>query len=71
MLYVRGNRKDYDSWEAMGNPGWGYDTILQYFKVLSPEIIYDNLIKTENFRNQKTIEIPTCLNRHITLQEGI
>ncbi|XP_054279379.1 glucose dehydrogenase [FAD, quinone]-like [Macrosteles quadrilineatus] len=32
MLYVRGNRQDYDNWEAMGNPGWGYNEVLHYFK---------------------------------------
>lgn len=32
MLYVRGNKKDYDHWEAAGNPGWGYDSVLHYFK---------------------------------------
>ena len=32
MLYVRGNRKDYDEWERMGNPGWGFDSVLPYFK---------------------------------------
>lgn len=31
MLYVRGNRYDYDGWRDMGNDGWGYSEILQYF----------------------------------------
>ncbi|CAH1107808.1 unnamed protein product [Psylliodes chrysocephalus] len=32
MLYLRGNKKDYDLWESMGNPGWGYQDALYYFK---------------------------------------
>ena len=32
MIYIRGNRADYDEWAAMGFDGWGYDDVLPYFK---------------------------------------
>ena len=32
MLYVRGNAWDYDNWEAQGNRGWGYATMLRHFR---------------------------------------
>ena len=32
MIYIRGNRADYDEWAAMGAEGWGYDDVLPYFK---------------------------------------
>ncbi|XP_015112865.1 glucose dehydrogenase [FAD, quinone] [Diachasma alloeum] len=32
MLYVRGNRRDYDEWRDAGNYGWDYESVLPYFK---------------------------------------
>ena len=32
MIYLRGNRLDYDDWAAGGCDGWSYDEVLPYFK---------------------------------------
>ena len=32
MMYVRGNRHDYDQWAAMGLDGWSFAECLAYFK---------------------------------------
>lgn len=54
MLYVRGNDRDYDNWEKLGNPGWGWNDVLHYFK------------KSEGLRIQDIAEIDGG-NFHSTL----
>jgi choline dehydrogenase len=45
MMYVRGNRYDYDRWEKLGNNGWGYKDVLPYFlkheNMMVPELSKD------------------------------
>jgi choline dehydrogenase len=32
MIYLRGNRTDFDDWAASGCEGWSYEEVLPYFK---------------------------------------
>jgi len=32
LLYIRGQAKDFDHWEKLGNKGWSYREVLPYFK---------------------------------------
>lgn len=34
MIYVHGQRQDFDDWRDAGNPGWGYDDVQSYFHKL-------------------------------------
>lgn len=59
MVYVRGNKRDYDEWEAQGNPGWGYKDILKYF------------LKSEDIRNPYLARTPYHdTGGYLTVQES-
>lgn len=34
MIFVRGQRDDYDGWARLGNPGWSWADVLPYFQRL-------------------------------------
>jgi choline dehydrogenase len=34
MVFVRGAREDFDDWRNAGNPGWGFDDVLPFFRKL-------------------------------------
>lgn len=32
LVYIRGQREDFDEWARLGNVGWSFDDVLPYFK---------------------------------------
>jgi len=32
LIYIRGQRQDFDWWRQLGNTGWSYDDVLPYFR---------------------------------------
>ena len=32
MIYIRGQKEDYQAWAALGNKDWGYDQVLPFFR---------------------------------------
>lgn len=49
MLYLRGNRQDYDDWHEQGNPGWAYRHVIKYFRrsetnILTTEVDTDEFV---------------------------
>ncbi len=32
LVYIRGQKEDFDLWRQMGNPGWSYEDVLPYFR---------------------------------------
>ncbi|RDA88929.1 hypothetical protein CP532_5510 [Ophiocordyceps camponoti-leonardi (nom. inval.)] len=32
MVYIRGDKAQFDAWEELGNPGWNWNNLLPYYK---------------------------------------
>ncbi|MCL4106642.1 UNVERIFIED_CONTAM: hypothetical protein GTU68_009776 [Idotea baltica] len=64
MVYIRGQKEDYDHWEAQGNKGWSYDDLLPYFKRSEHKAEgastyhgYGGPLWVENVKNEDKLEL--------------
>jgi len=42
MIYMRGQKEDYDHWAALGNEDWSWDDALPYFKKLEQDLYIED-----------------------------
>ena len=47
---VRGMPHDYDEWEGLGLPGWGWDSMLPYLKKLERDLDFDGELHNKTGR---------------------
>lgn len=59
LIYIRGQRQDYDAWAAAGNPGWSWDECLPYFRKLENNDLGPGATRgTEGPLNATSIKTP-------------
>jgi choline dehydrogenase len=37
LIYIRGQREDYDHWRQLGNEGWSFENVLPYFRKMEDQ----------------------------------
>lgn len=40
MAATRGQKEDYDAWQELGSPGWGWSEIFKYLKKVRPVLVF-------------------------------
>ncbi|WP_238878540.1 GMC family oxidoreductase [Achromobacter xylosoxidans] len=59
LIYIRGQRQDYDAWAAAGNPGWSWEECLPYFRKLENNDLGPGATRgTEGPLNATSIKTP-------------
>jgi choline dehydrogenase-like flavoprotein len=65
MIYIRGQREDYDGWAELGCTGWSFDEVLPYFKKAEHrELGSDELHAQGGPLNVAPLTDPSPVNKH-------
>lgn len=65
MIYAHGHPSDYDNWERLGNPGWGFEDVLPYFRRSENNAIHrdSRYHGTDGPLHVTNLRSPSTLNR--------
>lgn len=76
MVYDRGSAADYDAWEALGNPGWGWDGLEPYFKKgttyqpATPDVVRDfNITWDASTYGNGPLKVSVTSNQYADLKD--
>lgn len=64
MFAIRGNKLDYDEWNAHGNYGWSYNEVLPYFKKLENMTDDINMVDAHYHGTDGYLNIQSSENIH-------
>ena len=70
MFFDRGSAADYDAWESLGNPGWGWNDLLPYFKKVTFPSSVGSTSADQNNRARTSHQQPKALQKR-SISDGI
>lgn len=62
MVYIRGNKNDYDGWAALGCAGWSYQDVLPIFKDLERNLVGQST-EYHGFKGELNVTNPQDINQ--------
>ncbi len=62
MVYIRGNKNDYDNWAALGCAGWSYQDVLPVFKDLERNLVGQSA-EYHGFKGELNVTNPQDINQ--------
>jgi len=74
LIFIRGQPQDYDRWEAAGNAGWGWSSVLPYFQrsaMSYSDISERNELMEAIIRAGNELGVPTTKDFNSGQQEGV
>lgn len=73
MLYIRGFPSDYNNWEKLGNPGWGFADVLKYFEKLEKVHTSYSIKQFHGYSGNVDVQnfSPVTLRNHFAVQKQI